>query len=150
MKKQYIWIAVTCIWIGIIFSFSLQSGEMSGTLSGSFLETLLTFLSLENFKNSERIEILHTILRKCAHFSEYFILGILSSQVFNSPNRKRKFLLGTAFCIAVAFVDETIQYFVPERAAKVFDVLLDGVGALAGISLVVLISYISEKNIKKI
>ena len=149
MKKQYVWIIVTCIWIGIIFSFSLQPGEISGDLSESFLIRILAMFSPELLNKPEQMEILHTVLRKCAHFSEYFILGIFSSQIFFQKGTKKRCLFGMFLSLAVAFVDESIQYFVPERAAKILDVMLDGTGALIGILMVVWISYIYEKTIKK-
>ena len=43
MKKKWIFIALTVMWTAVIYMFSLQSGEQSGDMSGSILETMLAF-----------------------------------------------------------------------------------------------------------
>lgn len=75
-------------------------------------------------------ELLHLVVRKGAHFSEYFVLGVLTFNAlrltFRSP------VAGTAALVAiwvcVPGIDETIQRFVPSRVGATADVLLDMCG----------------------
>lgn len=113
-------------WTIIIFFFSSQIASDSSNLSGGvmgFVNNLLK-LSLD----------MHTI-RKIAHFSEYFILGILSLNVLScyqkvSLKRNAEALL---FCFLYACSDEIHQVFVPGRGPAIFDVLIDTLGSLVGI-----------------
>jgi len=82
----------------------------------------------------EQLELLHTLLRKAGHFSEYFILGILAVLTVLQTKLRYRRLSALFFCVLVAAVDETIQLFVSGRSGQVTDVMLDGVGALCGIA----------------
>ena len=72
-NKQRIFTILTLTWTAVIFSFSLQSGDISGDLSGSVLESLLGFFMPSVLDNPEQLELFHLILRKCAHFTEFMI-----------------------------------------------------------------------------
>ncbi len=91
---------------------------------------------------AERWEQMHFLLRKCAHFSEYFILGILMRLTVLQTGITHKFKMGMLACILVAVTDETIQRFVSGRSGQLSDVLLDCVGALCGIGCVMLMGKI--------
>ena len=82
----------------------------------------------------EQLELLHTLLRKAGHFSEYFILGILAMLTVLQTKLRYGKLSVLVFCVLVAAVDETIQLFVSGRSGQVTDVMLDSVGALCGIA----------------
>ena len=151
MNKRTIYTIATCIWVAVIFTFSLQPGEVSGDISGSFLYKILhTFVPGIYDKlitsSPEQLELFHTILRKCAHFSEFMILGILSSLTMVHTKFRQKALLAIGFCVAVAMTDETIQLFVDGRAGRVLDVLIDSAGAITGVMAVLGIRKIRCKN----
>lgn len=74
------------------------------------------------------------IVRKGAHFLEYTALAFLvSCAVFLT---KKRFMPILSFIIGVLYSvsDEIHQYFVPGRACRIFDVGVDSLGALVGIS----------------
>ena len=81
------------------------------------------------------------VIRKCAHFSEYMILGFLIRLCFESwfGHRLRKyrilaltgFLAGTAY----ACTDEMHQKSIEGRSGQWSDVLVDASGVLAGVIL---------------
>ena len=151
MNKRTIYTIATCIWVAVIFTFSLQPGEVSGDISGSFLYKILqTFVPGIYDKlitsSPEQLELFHTLLRKCAHFSEFMILGILSSLTMVHTKFRQKALLAICFCVAVAMTDETIQLFVDGRAGRVLDVLIDSAGAITGVMAVLLIRKTRCKN----
>lgn len=144
MNKRIIYTTLTIIWIIIIFSFSMQPGNVSGELSSGFGKWLMekVLFGLKGWFESlstDELEMLHTILRKCAHFSEFFVLGILMLQTIRQWGFARVMLTSLLSCMAVASVDETIQLFVEARSGQVSDVLLDSAGALVGITLILLI-----------
>lgn len=141
LNKKYIFGAITILWVGVIFFFSLQPGEVSSDISGSFGRKLLELFLPSVFEkleamSQEQLDMWHLILRKCAHFTEFFILGVLSTYTMRQTKVPHKVMIAFIFCVAVAASDETIQLFVSERAGRVQDVLLDSTGALCGISLV--------------
>lgn len=105
-------------WLVIIFLLSNQNGEVSGNLSGG----ILTLLGISD------IPWLHLLIRKFAHFSEYFILYLLFG--INFGYKRYSFL----FCVLVAVSDEFHQLFIADRVGSLIDVLIDSSGSLmAGI-----------------
>jgi VanZ family protein len=71
-------------------------------------------------------EMLHALIRKTAHFTEY---GILFFLMIRGPMKGRPYT-ALMLCVAYAFVDEGHQAFMPGRTASLYDVALDGTGAL--------------------
>lgn len=108
---------MTLLWVAVIFSFSLQPGEVSGDISGSFLRKVLEWFAPKLFEQlemipQEQLEFCHTILRKCAHFTEFAVLGVLSSLTLRQTKVSRRGLIALGFCLSVAAMDETLQLFV--------------------------------------
>ena len=140
-NKKIIFAIMTCLWVAVIFSFSLQPGEVSGDLSGSFLQKVLEWFAPGIFEkletmSQEQLDMWHMILRKCAHFTEFAVLGVLSSLTLLQTKMSRRAVMTMVFCLAVASVDETLQLFVDGRAGRVVDVMIDGAGALSGIGVI--------------
>ena len=141
-NKKVIFTILTFMWVAVIFSFSLQPGEVSGDISGSFLQKILEWFAPGVFEQletmpQEQLEFWHMVLRKCAHFTEFAVLGVLSSLTVSQTKLSRRGLIALGFCLAVAAMDETLQLFVDGRAGRVVDVMIDGVGALSGIGVVI-------------
>ena len=128
-KKLVILTCLTVLWIIVIFSFSLQSGDESSQLSGGIVAWIVELICPEDFAHTE---ILETIVRKAAHFTEYFILGVLMSLTVRERKCKRYLFTPWVLGTMVACCDETIQLFSDGRAGRVFDVMLDSSGVLAG------------------
>jgi len=84
----------------------------------------------------KQLDIWHMILRKCAHFTEFAVLGVLSSLTLTQTKVLHRDLIAMMFCLAVASLDETLQLFMDGRAGRIVDVMIDGVGALSGIGVV--------------
>ena len=134
-------IILTSLWICVIFSSSMQNGEVSSQLSGGIVEKLVEWICPDGF---EHTDLLETLTRKGAHFTEYFILGMLISQTLKEVTSKRRVLLPWLTVTLVAYCDETIQLFSDGRAGRVTDVLIDSGGVLCGCVLL----YILLKEIK--
>ena len=118
------WAVVTCLMALLIWGNSLVPGSGSGSLSLHGVG--LPYEWVTNF-----------VVRKCAHFSEYMVLGILATHAFDFEGRRTfDVLLPTAvFLLLIPSIDETIQLFVPGRAGMITDVMIDCCGAATGVVL---------------
>ncbi len=130
----------------VIFGFSAQNGEESGSVSLQLSEKCVEIYSSISGNNWEaaRVESLAIFfehpLRKLAHFSEYACMGILIfSIVYQWVMEKKKYLIATLWVFLSAAGDEWHQSFVPGRYASIKDVLLDTCGGICGIVLLTLI-----------
>ena len=88
------------------------------------------------------------ILRKCAHFGEYALLGVFTAAALRTGTRfswPAALLPGTF----AALCDETIQLFVPGRSGQITDVWLDTAGYLTGALLTLLIFRLCRKRPKQ-
>lgn len=133
-QKQTLYMCMTFLWICVIFSFSLQNGEESGQLSGGIVSWIIETFSLTTFMEIDNI---HFFVRKTAHFTEYFILGVMSILTLLQTKFSTKKIVAFFFCIIIASLDETIQLFVGGRAGQLMDVVLDSTGSLCGILFIV-------------
>ena len=87
------------------------------------------------------------LVRKLAHFCEFFILGIELQLFFSLLNsRKSAFLLALSHGLFTALVDETIQIF-SGRGPMIQDVWLDFSGVTVG-SLIALAVMMTKANQK--
>ncbi|HWX37687.1 MAG TPA: VanZ family protein [Candidatus Sulfotelmatobacter sp.] len=83
--------------------------------------------------SAETLDLMHAVIRKAAHLTEYFILGILLNRALRGdPGWNPKWAIW-AIVIAACYasLDEFHQSFVPSRTASPWDALLDTVGASA-------------------
>lgn len=131
-KKRIGWFFVV-VWMGVIFYLSHQPATASGELSAGITGMVLKLFSIFPIQLPE--ETLHFFIRKLAHFSAYFILGVL---LFYSLHIGQKRQMTHAFIalllsIMYAVTDEVHQLFIPGRSGEVRDVLIDSMGALTGI-----------------
>lgn len=90
------------------------------------------------------------LLRKIAHFSEFFCLGMSLFWLFQILEQRGIYRFAMPqFCgILVAFIDETIQLFSPGRAGSVVDMWIDTAGVFAGIVLFLSIDQLISKKKK--
>ena len=75
---------------------------------------------------------LHEFIRKCGHFCEYFILGMLLFRAVRAPGESWQWRWAFLAVLLAAFYassDEIHQIFVPSRGASAWDALLDTFGA---------------------
>ncbi|MDP3442243.1 MAG: VanZ family protein [Ignavibacteria bacterium] len=139
-QHKLIFPILTIVWILIIFSFSIQSGSISSLQSGFITSQISRFLLTLNIVVEPKT--LSFLIRKLAHFTEFFILGSLVRK--SSFELNRKDILYFIFIIPV--IDEFIQYFVPERAMTLMDMGIDSIGILFGIGFITFVHIIFKKN----
>jgi VanZ family protein len=112
-----------------------STGEFSAVNTSRFIGPLLLWL----FPNisPENLTLTHALIRKTAHFCEYFVLGLLAARAFVSSSRLSLrsywFQCATMLVVAYAFIDEYHQSFVPSRTASIFDSFIDIAGGVTGI-----------------
>lgn len=118
----------------MIFIFVMSSFDATSSSNQSnFIVDIIT--SIINIKD---IGLLSLIIRKLAHFIEYFILGIL---VINFITRyDKKIIIAILLCIIYATSDEIHQIFVPGRSCQIIDIMIDSLGSIMGIYLYKLIT----------
>jgi VanZ family protein len=122
------------IWLSMIFvgSTNLMSAEQTSRFVVPFLLWLKPGLS------PQTIWVILVVIRKCAHVTEYAVLGLLLWRALrNIPALRTKTLLVLAAvmlgCALLAASDEFHQTFVKSRTPSVRDVLLDIAGAILGL-----------------
>ena len=118
------------IWVVLISSFS--TGAFSSDHTSVIIIPLLRWL-LPN-ASPETLSELHYLIRKCAHFVEYFILSLLVLRGIRAGRKETHIgwaLVAIGVVAGYAALDEFHQSFVPGREAAVADVLLDTAGGVA-------------------
>ena len=134
VKVDRKWALAACAMVLVIWGNSLVPGTGSGSLSLSIMESIRGFLQTLGLPYEW---VTNFVVRKCAHFTEYMVLGILATHAFDLEGRRTfDVLLPTAgFLLLVPSIDETIQLFVPGRAGMITDVMIDCCGATTGVVL---------------
>lgn len=146
------------LWYGMIFSFSEQNGETSGSLSGSIaLKTAQIFDKVTfGHRSEEEIQVLADSLqypiRKTAHFTEYAVLGCLWFLFFAAlcgQGGKWQFWCCLVLVFLSAAGDEFHQTFIPGRSGNLKDVLIDTAGGATGLLAVILLRHMLQNHRKK-
>lgn len=126
--KRYVCILLILLNLCFIWGNSLLPAVQSQELSDWVMELLPEFTIEEVADEDESI-----LLRKIAHFTEFTVLGLLLSWLFRMLRKHPWYPL--PWGVAAAFIDETIQYFVPDRGPGILDVGIDTCGVLMGMLL---------------
>ena len=134
-KKIIISWLLLILWMAFIFYMSSCNGNVSSDQSGTIAYVLHNILGI-NYSDK-----LIFIIRKCAHVSEFFILGILVINLVSKYNVKHIYLISFIICVLYASSDEFHQLFVPGRSGQVTDIFIDMIGVVLGLSIFCLIKY---------
>lgn len=131
-------------WVAVIWGHSLMPGDASSEESRFFVDLFrkvayglytsdnpLLLRLIEEHPGILRIlqdsSLMSYYVRKAAHFSEYFILGLLA---FNAVRATFAHPIASMAVIGLLWagipgIDETIQRYVPGRAGMFTDVMID-------------------------
>lgn len=134
--KKVISIILVIIWMEIIFCFSNQNADDSAKISDGFITTIINFFVDDDMSIDEKellLEKCSFYVRKLAHFTLYFVLGILVLNLLYQYNLRNKELIGIVICIIYSCSDEFHQLFIPGRSGELRDVFIDSIGSLSGI-----------------
>lgn len=126
-KKTSLFLLI--LWMIFIFVMSSFNANESSNQSGMIVSFISSIFNISDTK------LLSLIIRKGAHFTEYFILGILSINYFIKYKKNIKY--SYLMCIIYAISDEIHQLFVPGRSCQITDIFIDSLGAVIGIILII-------------
>ena len=138
------WLPVV-IWLAVIFSASADksSGHRSSRIIGPLVRWLVPDIS------QKKLDAIVYSVRKVAHMSEYAVLALLLFRALARPGRNaevnlcrttersvfpvRSAIFAFLLSVVYAMTDEFHQTFVPSREGQITDVLIDSLGAAAGL-----------------
>jgi VanZ family protein len=123
------WLA-SALWAALISILSTD-GFSSEHTSRFFLPALRWIFP---HASMETLEVMHAVIRKTAHLSEYFILSIflfIAHRGGDGGWKLRWAIWAIVLCAGYASLDEFHQSFVPSRTASPWDALIDTTGASA-------------------
>lgn len=142
MTKNKIYIIISWILVvacmGVIFYMSSQPATVSQKTSDSLLSKIIDVLG---------IELSSRFIRKLAHATEFCVLSILLANAINITFKtKHTWILALGTTIIYGISDEIHQIFVEGRACQLTDMLIDSLGAIAGIIIWLIIFTIIKSN----
>lgn len=157
-KKQRLMAAVPMLLMMVlIFLFSAKTATESDGTSLPIAKGLLnTYQSLFGKMGKDSydvsLRVANVLTRKAAHVTEYGILSILVSYYIwvRGHRGKQFFFLTILISVGYAITDEIHQLFVPGRAGRITDVLIDSSGCIMGALFFLLIYHlIKNRSLKK-
>ena len=123
------WLPVI-FWMGIIFVMSTGMGSSENT--SLFIVPLLKFLFAR--LSPHDVDLIHGLIRKTGHITEYFILGLLLFRTFRGDSPQAWCVRWTLYAVLgtvlYAVSDELHQAFVATRTACLIDVGFDSAGGV--------------------
>lgn len=129
------WLPVI-LWMGLIYTASADRASMQH--SSRIIEPILRWL-FPHLAIATVHQIVY-LVRKCAHLTEYAVLGLFLWRALRKPVRHdsrpwnwREAFIVLGWVALYAASDEFHQLFVPSRQASVWDVLIDTSGASLGL-----------------
>ncbi len=139
----------------LIYSLSAQDGVTSAGLSLKVSVKVVELASrifdhpLTAAEIAQYADLIHFLIRKCAHVTLYFLLAVsVSFPLYVYGLRGIPLLIvAGGFCVAFACGDEYHQSMVQGRGPSKRDVMIDSIGVLAGVILVRIVGFIGRKTI---
>ena len=134
-KKRILPLLITVLIMVFIFLQSALPADLSKEESNMIVQALIEFLHVD-------AEFLSFAVRKCAHFTEYLLLGLSlfatvreydPVRLERNEQWRRTALLSWGIGALYALTDEVHQAFVPGRSCEIRDMLIDSCGVAAGV-----------------
>lgn len=127
------WLIASVVIVLAIWGNSMMPGSDSSQISHGVLDVVRSFL-LDAGLPADWVS--HFFIRKMGHFTEYLALGVsVSAALDRGAHLDTVRVLSIVSTVLIAAsLDEVIQLFVPGRCGQVADVLLDCLGAVAGVA----------------
>lgn len=150
MKKIIIYIFLIIL-IVAIFLFSGQTGgnsiKTSDEFTGKIIDKVASITGKEISIQTKKRLIYKTrfIVRKAAHFTLYFTLGIIVYLLLTIYNVKQRLIISSLICFVFACCDEFHQLFIVGRTARFYDCLVDTLGSITSLLIIGIIIKIKEK-----
>ena len=146
-RKTFVWIiaVVIALTVGFIWVHSCFPPDLSEEESG--MATNIVQVVFDKIFGEGKIYIDELVIRKIAHFTEFFALGTEFALLIIALKKEsyKSYLTLLPIGLFVGAVDETIQIF-SDRGAALIDVLLDFFGYSVAIAFFLLILFIRRKK----
>ena len=142
-KKRILFAILVIAWMITIFCFSNENGETSQGTSDIITNAIINIREeLENHR-----ETISFYVRKLAHFSIYFVGGILLFEFYNTFDVTNKKVFGMSALTGVCYAtfDEVHQLFISGRSGQFRDVCIDSTGIIVALIIMMLIAK-AKKN----
>jgi VanZ family protein len=110
--------------MAVILFMASDVGSAGNT--SRFVGPLLRFLFPS--ASPDQIDLMHGLIRKAGHLTEYAVLAALWVRAFDGRRAWRAWTIAVGWAV----VDETFQSTTSARVGSVGDVVIDAVGALGG------------------
>ncbi len=131
---------ITVLVTVFIFSRSMKSAVESREESAFFANIVLAFFHIDP-------DIIIPILRKSAHFIEFFLQGgCLSAAIICLGKYYQRLIYVLFVGLFTAVLDEFLQLYVEGRGSMVSDVLIDFSGTCAAVVIFSVIYYLLKGN----
>lgn len=142
-KKRILFAVLVIVWMITIFCFSNENGETSQGTSDIITNAIIN-VNQELEKNRETISF---CVRKLAHFSIYFVGGILLFEFYSTfdVTKKRIFGMSALTGICYACFDEFHQLFISGRSGQFRDVCIDSTGVIIALIIMMVIARMKKK-----
>lgn len=144
-RRKIIFFTLSFLVTIFIFENSLEVASASDKKSMFFVEFLINNFSFI-FKNEV---ITNSIIRKVAHFLEFFMQGCFLSAAIFSFNYHKNAIYTLFLGLLTACIDEFIQLFVEGRAGLVSDIFIDFSGTVLSVIIFIIFWFIFEKRREK-
>lgn len=154
MKKiEFLWKTYSrylplLLWMVLIFWFSAQDADSSDGMSGKIVEWITDFWRTFMPSSSPSVantEILNFLIRKSAHFGNYFLLAAICCRCFSTSDSQGVQWKVLTVCFIYACSDELHQRMIPGRMGAFGDVLIDMAGVLLFLLLYTVIKNRKQK-----
>lgn len=137
MLRKIIKIVLLIIWMGVIFSFSSDSGTESKKKSETVIvktHEVITHEELTTQQKDVLVEKTVYPVRKLAHFLEYLVFGILVISLVSEyiVLNKKAIYICLLIYLLYPLTDEFHQFFSDERTPKLVDIFVDMAGSIVG------------------
>ena len=148
--KRVLFLLMLAMAFFVIFNFSSQDGELSGSISRKVTEVVFNIVSkiktMDINTKLYYIERLHPIIRKLAHFSIYTVVGfaIMGFMCTFDIRNIFKVVISLVIGITYAITDEIHQSFTPGRYPSIIDVGIDSAGVITGIFILIVLIVFTE------
>lgn len=143
-KKRIIFAILVITWMMTVFCFSNENGETSQGTSDIITNAIININdNLE--KNRETVSF---CVRKLAHFSIYFIGGILLFEFYDTfdVSIKKVFCMSALTGACYAAFDEFHQLFISGRSGQFRDVCIDSTGVIVALIIMIVIAKIKKNS----
>ena len=125
--------------------------NISAWIKEAVIDLLNDTLKIRIEKTEENLELFSFIIRKTAHFTEYFVLSVFATLFMYTLKLNKVALsaISLLICALYAVSDEFHQSLVGGRAMMIMDMGIDTAGALLATAMLLLIFSLAERKKNK-